>query len=883
MDAPTKLIAGLALWAALSAGCRQVGAADRDDGRTAAAVAEQSATDGPSTVPPGTLDSRAALATDDATTVDVDRTIAAISDAVAREAPPSLAAARPQELTPALRARISTEQRNGDGAGLYQNGNRILVGDFGGDGKDDLLVIASTGVWWVGLSNGTRLDWTPWFKEPAWGPLADPASGAKFFVGDFGGDRKADVLMTFPNGTWTVGVSVGTQFNPRNFATVAGWGPVLANGSGARLYVGNFAGDHYDDFLFTWPDGTWWVGVNRDLAFHFQVFYSAPAWAVIADGRSAARTFVGDISGTGYDDFLFLWTDGSMWVGESNGATFTFRAFASKPDWGPIFDASSAARTFLVDFDGDQKQDLLFTWPDGSWWAALSGTDRFTLVPVYSNVPWGPIVQRGSSARTYVANFSHPWHDDYLFTMADGTWEDLVSDGTAAASAERWLYRPDLGGVIDARSPHGSLIGDLDGNGLSDFLLTASDGKFWVVASTGRAFRDFALLSTKTDWSYAGTLPTPAGIPTLPIPQPMVTWYSHRHGETELQLRLDANLDDATTYGQLYEGLRQFFRDAATDPLFQQSGDGSSSQPATLDSRVVVASVTATPAAPTATPRPSASPTATPRPSASPTATPRPSASPTPTPTPTPTPSPTATPPLKCCLCEFFSSRPPVNCAARTRAQCTALEATSEGNCQWLNGSCKNVFEDHCTNWLSHQNPACDRGLIRSVDSRDPLPASWDQCTSINYKHTGHGVGPGEYCGKVKVCMRLKNVTSIQADSQGCWTFSDDYYPSPPDNPASAINALINSVRHNQRLCVSGNQACGRVDDPNFNGLRITFQIQGADRTCTETLPTCAASIGKACHNNELGFTSKCREANGAIGILTCRPPGIIGKSTWQR
>jgi CSLREA domain-containing protein len=83
----------------------------------------------------------------------------------------------------------------------------ICVGDFNGDGKDDIAERDSGGNWWVGVSTGTLFNtgqpWTKWDESLGWTNVR---------VGDFDGDGKMDVAGMASSGAWTVNLGGTSQF-----------------------------------------------------------------------------------------------------------------------------------------------------------------------------------------------------------------------------------------------------------------------------------------------------------------------------------------------------------------------------------------------------------------------------------------------------------------------------------------------------------------------------------------------------------------------------------------------------------------------------------------------------------------------------------------------
>jgi hypothetical protein len=158
-----------------------------------------------------------------------------------------------------------------------------LVGDFDGDGDDDIaglttpIPLNSTSLfgaraqdWWVALSAGddgfVNRHWATW---GAW-------NWQKVGVGDFNGDGRDDVAAFEGQGSdnplelgmavryalpatfqWWVGVSDGTRFASSawtEWKSTAGW---------RDISFGDFNGDGRDDIAGRTDQGQWWVAVAR--------------------------------------------------------------------------------------------------------------------------------------------------------------------------------------------------------------------------------------------------------------------------------------------------------------------------------------------------------------------------------------------------------------------------------------------------------------------------------------------------------------------------------------------------------------------------------------------------------------------------------------------
>lgn len=184
------------------------------------------------------------------------------------------------------------------------------IGDFNGDGRDDILWRSSTGALsdWLGTATGgfTVNDANAFNQIPNEWQIAG--------VGDFNGDGRDDILWRHADGTISNWLGTAT-------------GGFAVNDPNALVYVpnvwlvagvGDFNGDGRDDILwqrdFTNEVSNWLGSANGGFIVNdVNAYTTAPSfWRVVA---------IGDYNGDGRDDLLWrsIQGDTSNWLGNANG------------------------------------------------------------------------------------------------------------------------------------------------------------------------------------------------------------------------------------------------------------------------------------------------------------------------------------------------------------------------------------------------------------------------------------------------------------------------------------------------------------------------------------------------------------------------------------
>ena len=337
---------------------------------------------------------------------------------------------------------------------------KAYAGDFNGDGKDDVLVHSGNAIH-IYRSNGSQLDVVFSAVERVPGSWQFQP-GDRFYVGDFNGDGKDEVAVF--NGTNWIMEYLGllADDGANGLKLIARYDNRMPNWDytpGDRFYVADFNGDGKKD-LFVFNGGNWaipYVGMLRSTGAGFTLAkrYDAnlPGWQM----RPGDRHYIGDFTGNGREDLLVF--NGSNWsipylgMLRSTGTALAMskRYDATMPGW----QMRPGDRHYIGDFTGNGKADL-YVFNGTNWSIAYLGMLQSTgtalsMVRRYDgNAPgwqmrahdmhWISDINNDGKADLFIYNHED-WGPEYLGTMiTSGT--DLVS-----AWREDWVGEWNLGSV----------------------------------------------------------------------------------------------------------------------------------------------------------------------------------------------------------------------------------------------------------------------------------------------------------------------------------------------------------------------------------------------------------------------------------------------------
>ncbi len=368
-------------------------------------------------------------------------------------------------------------------AQMQRDRAEFYVGDFNGKKKTDLLAFYkypsnNTKIQtWEGANDGinnminVRGEYNKEMYLRDWG---------KYFTGDFNGDSITDLISfyQYPDGTTKILEWKGTENGLSKSWEIQGeynnyyrdWG---------KYYIGDFNGDGKDDLLslYKYPDGTTkifeWDGTEFGLSQSWEIRgeYNNEMYC-----RDLAEYYTGDFNGDSITDLLafYQYPDGSSkileWDGTENGLSKSWKIQGEYNnyyrDWG---------KYFTGDFNGDSINDLIsfYQYPDGStkileWDGTESGLSKsWKIRGEYNNEMYCRDL-----ANYYTGDFNGDGKKDLLafYKYPDGSSKILEWDGTENGLNKSWKTRGSFNQLDYDRESGKYYVGDFDGDGKDDLL-----------------------------------------------------------------------------------------------------------------------------------------------------------------------------------------------------------------------------------------------------------------------------------------------------------------------------------------------------------------------------------------------------------------------------
>ncbi|WP_057461214.1 FG-GAP-like repeat-containing protein [Pseudovibrio sp. POLY-S9] len=360
---------------------------------------------------------------------------------------------------------------SGDVTHFFSSDQRWEVGDFNGDGKDDIFAVYKTGdslEQRVYLSQGDSFSsveyWTP---DETW------VFRDKWVTGDFNGDGKDDVLTMYAAGSdddtkFRVYLSEDGGFSePLDWSGDITW----VYKSSQRWEVGDFNGDGKDDVFAVYKKGS---GLKQRVYLsEGDGFASVENWTPNETWVFRDKWVTGDFNGDGKDDVLTMYAAGSdndtkFRVYLSNGD-----GFSDAQDWSgdTTWVYKSSQRWETGDFNGDGKDDVFAVYADGSGVKQrvyLSEGDGFTSVE-----NWTPDETSAFKDTWLTGDFTNDGKDDVVTIYGEGYY-NLVKQTVYLTGVDPNI---DSDTLVNIENIQGSAFDDVIRGNALDNRLWGNDGK----------------------------------------------------------------------------------------------------------------------------------------------------------------------------------------------------------------------------------------------------------------------------------------------------------------------------------------------------------------------------------------------------------------------
>lgn len=184
----------------------------------------------------------------------------------------------------------------------------VVCGDFNGDGRDDVAGRTPSGQWWVGLSKADSLGFTN-VKLARW---TSAAQWDRVLTGDFNGDGRTDIAGLSDSGIWW-GV-LGNTDGTGEAVPLGVWKLSLGF---EDIAAGDFNGDGRTDIVGRTSNGQWWAAMAKANITGFDNVLIG-GWSTGTEWTSVAT---GDFNGDGQDDIVGRASNGQWWGLRSDGTS----------------------------------------------------------------------------------------------------------------------------------------------------------------------------------------------------------------------------------------------------------------------------------------------------------------------------------------------------------------------------------------------------------------------------------------------------------------------------------------------------------------------------------------------------------------------------------
>ena len=283
------------------------------------------------------------------------------------------------------------------------------LGDFNGDGRDDVLVRHTNGRWFYYPMNGRF----PMVSQRGHANLTTNTAWRFAGIGDLDGDGRDDVLMRHTNGRWFYYAMNGR----RVIANRSGIANLTTNTAWRFAGIGDLDGDGRDDVLVRHTNGRWFYYAMNGR----RVIANRSGIANLTTNTAWRFAGIGDLDGDGRDDVLMRHTNGRWFYYAMNGR----RVIANRSGIANLTTNATWRFAGIADMNGDRRDDVLMRNTDGRWfYYPMNGRFHITAqrgpASLTTNTAW---MVRG------IGDLNGDGRHDVLLRHTNGRWYYYAMNG----------------------------------------------------------------------------------------------------------------------------------------------------------------------------------------------------------------------------------------------------------------------------------------------------------------------------------------------------------------------------------------------------------------------------------------------------------------------